>query len=106
MNTQSDLEFNTQLDLEFKNVTSQKRLPFIGDNYLTVPNDKKLLIVGESHYHDNTPASIEKHNSPTFTREIIKGLAVDGWYYGTKIFPNFHRAMFANDEFDKKSFGI
>jgi hypothetical protein len=95
---------NTQLDIEFKNVKKQKWLPFIGNHYLTIPEDRKLLIVGESHYHDNSQQSIEKHNSPDFTRQVIEELAIKKWYWGTKIFPNFHRAMFANDEFNTERF--
>ena len=69
---------NTQLDIEFNNVKNQKWLPFIGDHYLTIPEDRKLLIVGESHYHDNSQQSIKKHNSPDFTRQVIEELKYFG----------------------------
>lgn len=91
-------------DIELKNVIGLKWLPWIGDQFLSVPNDKRLLIVGESHYHDSTPQSIQKHNSPIFTREVIEELAIERCYYGTKIFPNLHRALFRNDEFDSSTF--
>ena len=96
---------NTQLDIKFKNVKNQKWLPFVGDNYLKISDNNKLLIVGESHYLDpDDPKSIERHNSIDFTREVIDELAIRGNHYGTRIFPKFHKAMFANNEFDTKTF--
>lgn len=91
-------------DEKFKSIENLKWLPWIGDHFNSISFDNKLLIVGESHYHDNTPDSIEKHNSPIFTREIIEELAIKRWYYDTKIFPNLHRALFRNDEFDSSTF--
>lgn len=94
----------TELDNLFRKTDGLKWLPWVGECFHSVQPDKKLLIVGESHYHDNTIASIEKHNLPTFTREVIEELAIERWYYGTKIFPNFHRSMFRNDDFDSWTF--
>ena len=68
---------NTQLDKKLKNVKNQKWLPFVGDNYLKISDNNKLLIVGESHYLDpDDPKSIERHNSIDFTREVIEELAI------------------------------
>lgn len=89
---------------KFSEIENLKWLPWIGDRFNSLALDNRLLIVGESHYHDNTPASIEKHNSPTFTREVVEELAIERWYYGTKIFPNLHKALFRNDEFDSPTF--
>lgn len=89
---------------KFQNIENLKWLPWVGHRFNSIALDNRLLIVGESHYHDNTPASIENHNSPTFTREVIEELAIGRLYYGTKIFPNFHRALFRNDEFDSPFF--
>lgn len=88
----------------FKQIDNLKWLPWVGDRFNSLSHVKKLLIVGESHYHDKTPASIEKHNSPAFTREVIEELAIERCYYGTKIFPNLHRALFRNDDFDSSTF--
>lgn len=91
-------------DKQFTQTENLKWLPWTGDNFSSLSHDNKLLIVGESHYHDNTTDSIEKHNSPTFTREVIEELAIERCYYGTKIFPNLHRALFGNDDFDSSTF--
>ena len=92
------------LDKKLLQISKLKWLPWVGSRFHSLETDKRLLIVGESHYHDNTPESIEKHNSPTFTREIIEELAIERWYYGTKIFPNLHKALFKNDDFDSSAF--
>lgn len=88
---------NPMTDENFGQIENLKWLPWVGDRFNSLALDNKLLIVGESHYHDNTPDSIEKHNSPTFTREVVEELAIERWYYGTKIFPNLHRALFRNE---------
>ncbi|MFT6338432.1 MAG: hypothetical protein ACJATI_005206 [Halioglobus sp.] len=95
---------DTSLDDSFKKIKNQKWLPFIGQNYLSTPDNKKLLIVGESHYHNGTQGSIDKHNDPNYTRIVVKELAIQREYWGTKIFPNFHMALFGNDSFDTDAF--
>lgn len=95
---------DNQLDMELKNVKNQKWLPFIGDYYLTIPEDRKLLIVGESHYHDNSQQSIERHNSINFTREVIDEQAIKEKNCETRIFQNFHKAMFADNQFNTETF--
>lgn len=87
-------------DSVLKQIEGLKWLPWIGDVFSNLPSDQKIMIIGESHYHDNTAQSIEKHNHPEYTRAVIKELAIDRLYYGTKIFPNLYRALFGNDTFD------
>jgi hypothetical protein len=84
------------------NANGLKWLPWVGNNYES--NDNKILIVGESHYHDETKESSEKHQDLKFTRKVIEELAIDRYYYGTRIFPNLHKALFRNDEFDSNKF--
>jgi hypothetical protein len=69
-------------DRKFKDISNLKWLPWVGEHFNSLDINNRLLIVGESHYHDNTPASIEKHNSPDFTRQVVEELAVERWYYG------------------------
>jgi len=94
-----------KIDARLSTIKELKWLPWIGDLYFQSVSEKKgFLIVGESHYHDKTLQSIQKHNDVNFTREVIEELAIDKFYYGTKIFPNLHRALFQNDEFDSEIF--
>lgn len=95
---------NKELDIKFKNIPNQKWLPFIGDEYVDLNFNNKTLIVGESHYHDNTTESIAKHESASYTRLVVEEIAIGRCYWGTKIFPNFHKAMFENDTFDSGKF--
>lgn len=92
------------LDDKFFVVPNLKWLPWVGEEYLKIPSDKKLLIVGESHYHNETEESQNAHDSITFTREVVEELAIDRYYYSTKFFPNLHKALFRNDEFDTIKF--
>lgn len=95
---------NTALDKEFLEIKRLKWMPWVGNNYLIQDFNNRLLIVGESHYHDNSQQSKYKHEDAAFTREIIKELAIDRHYWGTKIFPNLHRALFRNDCFNTTIF--
>jgi hypothetical protein len=82
---------------------SIKWLPWIGENYFN--GDKRILVVGESHYYNpQEVGSFEKHQSPTFTQEVIDEMARQRDYYNTKIFQNFHKALIGNDEFDADKF--
>lgn len=94
----------TLQDNVFSQVKGLKWLPWIGDNYFSAPQDRRLLIVGESHYHDKTEQSINANNEPTFTRDIIEEMGIDQCYYGIKLFPNLHRTLFRNDSFDTAKF--
>lgn len=95
---------DNSLDQKFKTIQTQKWLPFIGNSYLSLPKNNMLLIVGESHYHNSTEESIKKHNSKDYTKLVIEELAIKRWYWGTKIFQNFHKAMFGNDVFNSETF--
>jgi hypothetical protein len=91
-------------DKKFSKIENLKWLPWVGDQFNSIDLDNRLLIVGESHYHDNTPASIERQNALTYTREVVEELATKRQYNGTKFFPNLHRALFRNDDFDSPTF--
>lgn len=73
--------------------------PWVGKEYFNIPNEHRLLIVGESHYHDDTPESIKKHKRVTFTQEVIQELAVDREYCNVNMYKNLHLALCGHDEF-------
>jgi hypothetical protein len=91
-------------DLEFQKISNIKWFPFIGSQFLNIPQQNRMLIVGESHYHDNSEESIRKHENPFFTRVVINELAIERFYWNTKIFQNLHKTLFSNDNFDTKLF--
>jgi len=88
------------LDQNLSQIQRLKWLPWIGDQFFAVGEINRLLIVGESHYHDGTEQSIEKHDLAEFTRIVINEMAIGRQYYKTKIFPNLHKALFRNDNFN------
>jgi hypothetical protein len=91
-------------DKKFEEIQGLKWLPWIGNDYLNLENENRFLVIGESHYHDNTEQSIKKHNSKDFTKRVIREMAIDRDYYSTKIFQNLNRALFRNDKFDTTIF--
>lgn len=91
-------------DKRFKEIESLRWLPFVGDHFSQLDETRRLLVIGESHYHDKSEKSIEKHSSSNFTRRVVDELAINRWYYGTRIFPNLHRALFGHDNFDSRAF--
>lgn len=94
------MDYQNQLE----QINGLKWLPWIGSMYAEVPSEKRILIIGESHYHDNTPESIAKHEELGFTREVVEEIAIEQWYYGTKIFGNIHRALFRTDSLNAEEF--
>jgi len=82
-------------DSEFKEIAELKWLPFIGKNYFN--SDKKIMIIGESHYQDDNQKSIDWNNKLTFTRDIHSIIALDKKYDRTKVFYYLNRALFRND---------
>jgi hypothetical protein len=95
---------DTQLDEQFGQINGLKWLPWVGDNYFKIPADNRMFVIGESHYHDGSEQSIKNCEPNDLTREIIEDFAIERNYYQTKIFPNLHRTLFRNDEFDTEKF--
>lgn len=91
-------------DTEFDKLPLLAWYPWIGNEYLQVDAENKLLIIGESHYSGDTQESIDKHKQKSYTRTVIKEMAIGRNYYNTRIFPNLHKALFKNDKFDSSSF--
>lgn len=87
--------------LRIKNI---KWLPFVGNKYFKTDENNRFMLIGESHYHNNSEESIKKHNNQAYTRIVIQELAIDRKYWGTKIFQNIHRVLLRNDKFNTKLF--
>lgn len=67
------MESSQLFDSSFEKVKAITWLPWVGENYNSLPESKKLLIVGESHYHaDQEDAEWYKEDKQA-TRCIIKG---------------------------------
>ena len=68
----SDIYF----DHAFKAIFDLRWLPFVGEQYRTTPDDRKLWIIGESHYQQNDYQSILNHSKDFWTRRVIWDLAI------------------------------
>jgi hypothetical protein len=86
---------NTSKDSEFIEVENLKWLPFVGDNYFQT--DKRVMIIGESHYRKDDKNSIKRSNDNKFTREIVDDIAILKNYYKTKFFQNLYKTLFRTD---------
>jgi hypothetical protein len=84
--------------------TNIKWKPFIGDKYHYGINGKKILIIGESHYHNGTTKSIEKVNKSNFTNLVVQEMAIKKNYWSTKFFQNLHRTLKGTDDFNGLTF--
>lgn len=92
-------EFKKMVEIE-----TLKWFPFIGEKYPDIPTENRMLIIGESHYNDGTEDSISSVNDINHTKVMIEEDAMGQFPWPTKIMPNFHKAMFREDEFLKEDF--
>jgi hypothetical protein len=102
-----------KFDEKFKEYQPQLHwLPWVGKNYLQCPSNKKLLIVGESHYVPENENAEDGYDAETWTRMFIlkEGLKQEPWINRNAINPlikNTEKAIFwdddeASDEFKRK----
>lgn len=63
---------NNEFDEQFNNVENLKWLPWVGEDYCNIPSEKKLLIVGESHYLPSKDEPwYEEVKKREFTRNFV-----------------------------------
>lgn len=82
----SESSYDAELSklIELKTLTW---LPWIGKDYAGSPSDKKILLIGESHYYDSEKES--NHDGiPLFTRGIINRVINKGTTPDEKILGN------------------
>ena len=91
--------FNTFFDDSFKNITSLKWLPWVGRNYSNQQN-RKLLLVAESHYDWGQEGALDDLDYPEFTRWFIKGHTFDNPNSTMKVLRNTERALFGGNPSD------
>lgn len=91
-------------DLNLNNVRNLKWLPFVGENYFYIPKEYRMLVVGESHYNDGTEKGKLDVDDIDWTRDMIQENAIDGVNWNTNIIPNFHKAIFRENDFNKYKF--
>lgn len=70
-------------------------LPWVGLQYASQPDGKRLLIVGESHYYDEKefPGSKKAVMNPIETRWIAKKMGMDSETNGTRFFQSVNAVL-------------
>jgi len=81
-------------DEDFLQIPNLKWLPWIGSDYST--STSKILIVGESHYYNNTLEEIEEFKRKEKTREVVDWMGVKNNHGKIKFFPNLYRLLVDN----------
>ncbi len=84
---------NQQFDDQFKKIKSLKWLPWIGDKFLDLNSDNRIMVIGESHYFRPEEIDKEKHEKEDFTRTVVAEMALKKNYYKTKFFQNTLRGI-------------
>lgn len=71
-----------------------------------MPENRRLLIVGESHYlsTEDVEKSASKHSDAYITRRVVQELGIEGNAYGTNFFVPLHKGLFGTDDIDKEKF--
>ena len=91
----------TLFDEKFQKLSLLKWFPWVGKNYINIPIDKRILFVGESHYLDERPETIEKYENPNMTRLIVDDMGLNGNSYGSKFFINTHSLVFGQNRISR-----
>lgn len=86
---------STQKDHNLNKISSLSRLPWVGSEFFN--NDKRLLIVGESHYAmGKTKAEYEedlaRHEDFNFTRKLVNETQIQN-LYKYQLIDNFWQAL-------------
>jgi len=100
------MSYNTnKLNSKFDEIKNLRYYPWIGNNYFNQKN-MRIAFVAESHYYGGTDMKTLQHNKVLWendkntTIEVVEEESIKREYYGTKMFPNLHRTIIGNDEFD------
>lgn len=84
---------DTSFDEKFNTIETLKWLPWVGKNYTDIEN-KRLLLVAESHYDWGEEGALDDLEYPEFTRWFISGHTVDNPNSTMNVLRNTERALF------------
>lgn len=68
----------TEYDVAFGKIQKLTWLPWVGSNLPQRPFNKRLLVVGESHYYGDTQDQIEAADNQLYTRWVVEESLVNG----------------------------
>lgn len=87
---------NSNLEITLLKIQNLTWLPWIGSDFLT--NNRRLLIVGESHYAqgetlEDYKKDLERQSYPDFSRKLIQETQIQD-LYKYRLLDNFWKALF------------
>ena len=89
------------LEAEFQKIKNLKWYPWVGEKYIDLPAEERILIMGESHYSLNDPAKIEYWDTnKEQTRNVILDLLNDS--FTSKTHSRFHKLLLENDTLEAR----
>lgn len=91
------------MESKLSELVSQKKIqwrPWIGKDYVK----HRLLILGESHRFDSKRNSMEKHESPMFTRDCVKQMGVKFDPGTVSFYKNIHKLFSINSQKESEEF--
>lgn len=88
------------LDEAFRRVSGLTWLPWVGRQLSSRPPNRRLLIVGESHYYKTELEREERLKNPTYTKEIVWEQLVHRWW-DNKTLDNIPKLLFKTSEIDR-----
>lgn len=81
------------LDQQLAKVPQLAWLPWVGAGYLTAPPQKRVLIIGESHYYEGGEAGKAGFSDKNATRNVLQQYAIDQQSGHSKFFSNIIKAL-------------
>lgn len=72
-------------------------LPWVGVNYLSAPPEKRLLIIGESHYYEGGEAGKAAFSDKHSTRKILQQYAIQADSAYSRFFSNIRKVLVGNE---------
>lgn len=90
----------------WRNIDGLKWYPWVGEDYFNVPQEHRLLILGESHYldPDNLEVSTKRHDDPQFSRLVIQEQGVTIYDDCPPTWPNLGKVLFYKSTYKRDVF--
>jgi len=100
MKKANDELLSLKYDCNFKEVNGLNWLPWIGKDYFS--SERRVLIVGESHYLTGSEKNLQEVSQQDFTRNVIQTKCIDDKEKDQPTFDNLTRCLFGKKKMNEK----